>query len=72
MRTVAYSTNIQESPGRVSYTCDIWSDQELASYLALTAHHTKKDENGNLHNCNHLLAFRRIVSHAASVNGQIY
>ncbi len=48
----------------MSFTCDIWTDQQLASFLALSAHHVRKDENGNLYNCNHLLAFRRVVSHA--------
>ncbi|KAJ2973106.1 hypothetical protein NUW54_g12126 [Trametes sanguinea] len=60
--------DLKASPGRVHYTCDIWSDQELATYLAVTAHHSRTDEKGyTLSTCNHLLAFRRIHSHAGAV-----
>ncbi|TFK78761.1 hypothetical protein K466DRAFT_469428, partial [Polyporus arcularius HHB13444] len=34
---------LKASPGRVSFTCDIWTDQQLASFLALSAHHVRKD-----------------------------
>ncbi|KAH9896765.1 hypothetical protein C8Q73DRAFT_642574, partial [Cubamyces lactineus] len=58
---------LRTSPSRVHFTCDIWSDQELASYLAVTAHHTRKDEGSNMiTTCSHLITFRRVYSHAGA------
>ncbi|CDO78277.1 hypothetical protein BN946_scf184660.g4 [Trametes cinnabarina] len=63
----AVFAELRSSTGRVHYTCDIWSDQELASYLAITAHHVRQDMKGNiLSSCNHLIAFRRVWSHAGA------
>ncbi|CDO76573.1 hypothetical protein BN946_scf184831.g9 [Trametes cinnabarina] len=58
---------LKSSPTRVHYTCDIWSDQELAAYLAVTAHHICQDNSGKtISSCNHLVAFRRVHSHAGA------
>ncbi len=37
---------------------DCWSDPNLTSFLALTAHFMSRDKNGKLVLWNHLLAFR--------------
>jgi hypothetical protein len=46
--------------GRISFTSDCrgWSDPNLPSFLALTAHFMARDMNGRLVLQNHLLAFR--------------
>ena len=47
----------QSSLGRISFTSDCWSDPNLVSFLALTAHFVVR-ENGRLVLQNKLLAFR--------------
>jgi hypothetical protein len=47
----------QSALGRISFTSDCWSDPNLASFLALTAHFVVR-ENGRLVLQNKLLAFR--------------
>ena len=46
--------------GRISFTSDCWSDPNLTSFLALTAHFISKDADGHLAMQNRLLAFRVI------------
>jgi len=42
-------SDLQNSLGRVSFTSDIWSRQNLESYMAVTAHYTAKSfRTGNL------------------------
>ncbi len=48
---------IEGSLGRVSFTSDIWSDPQLASFLAMTAHWCRHDPAGWLEIANCLLAF---------------
>jgi hypothetical protein len=47
----------QTALGRISFTSDCWSDPNLTSFLALTAHFMVRDSNGQLILRNHLLAF---------------
>jgi hypothetical protein len=49
----------QSALGRISFTSDCWSDPNLASFLAITAHFIAR-KNGSLVLCNKLLAFRII------------
>ncbi len=46
----------QSALGRISFTSDCWSDPNLVSFLALTAHFIAR-ENGHLVLRNRLLAF---------------
>lgn len=50
---------LQSALGRISFTSDCWSDPNLTSFLALTAHFIAR-ENGHLVLHNRLLAFRII------------
>ena len=51
---------IQNTPGRVSFTFDDWSDKNLGGFLAVTAHHATKNLQGQLELKTHLVAFRRM------------
>jgi hypothetical protein len=44
--------------GRISFTSDCWSDPNLTTFLALTAHFMARDMNDQLVLRSHLLAFR--------------
>ncbi|KAF9545852.1 hypothetical protein CPC08DRAFT_589654, partial [Agrocybe pediades] len=35
---------LQESEGRISFTSDLWSDTNLRSFMAVTAHFSRIDE----------------------------
>jgi hypothetical protein len=59
IRTVSPSI-LQTAQGRISFTSDCWSDPNLTSFLALTAHFIAKDSSGRLVMQNRLLAFRVI------------
>ena len=63
---------IEGSLGRVSFTSDIWSDSQLASFLAMTAHWCRHDPAGRLEIANRLLAFRLVEgAHDGENIGQI-
>lgn len=38
---------IQAAVGRISFTADLWSDPNLRSYLAMTAHWIARDRRSN-------------------------
>jgi len=71
----AYNALVKEiegSLGRVSFTSDIWSDPQLASFLAMTAHWCRRDPAGRLEIANRLLAFRLVEgAHDGENIGQI-
>jgi len=71
----AYDTLVKEikgSLGRVSLTSDIWSNPQLASFLAMTAHWCRCDPAGRLEIANRLLAFHLVEGAHDSENiGQI-
>jgi hypothetical protein len=48
---------LQSAAGHISFTSDCWSDPNLVSFLALTAHFIAR-ENGHLILYNRLLTFR--------------
>jgi hypothetical protein len=53
--------------GKISYTSDIWSSDNLTSYIAITAHWMCKDESGHLQLKNALISFQRVWGkHTAS------
>lgn len=52
--------HFKEALGRISFTSDCWSDPNLTSYMAITAHYMVHDENGRLALRSSLLAFRII------------
>jgi len=63
---------IEGSLGRVSFTSDIWSDPQLAAFLAMTAHWCRRDPAGRLEIANRLLAFRLVEgAHDGENIGQI-
>jgi len=65
--------DIEGSLGRVSFTSDIWSDPNLTSFLAITAHFCRcPDGPGSLEITHRLLAFRVVHgSHDGENIGQI-
>jgi len=48
------------SAGRVSYTSDVWSRNDLSVFMAMTAHYMFTDVNGQLYLQNRLVAFRNL------------
>jgi hypothetical protein len=64
---------IKESLGRISFTSDIWSDPNLTSFLAMTAHFCHRPHGpGSLEIAHRLLAFRVVQgSHDGDNVGQI-
>ena len=65
--------DIEGSLGRVSFTSDIWSDPNLTSFLAMTAHFCRRPGGpGSLEIAHQLLAFRVVQgSHDGENIGQI-
>lgn len=63
-----YNQPSQNSLGRVSFTSDLWSDPNLTSYMAITAHYCIKDENGNLVVRSRLVAFRHVTGSHSGTN----
>jgi hypothetical protein len=53
------SNRTQISVGKISYTADLWSDSNLRSYLAMTAHWVARHENA-LQMKSSLIAFQRV------------
>lgn len=53
--------DLKSARGRVSYTSDMWSDQNLTSYMAITAHYADYDKNGKLCISSRLFAFRAVA-----------
>lgn len=52
---------VKDSVGRVSFTSDIWSAQNLQSYMAITAHYIMRDaRTGRLELRSDLVAFRAL------------
>jgi hypothetical protein len=66
--------SFQNSLGRVSFTSDIWSRQNLESYMAITAHYMAKMPNtGTLVLKSQLIAFRRLQgSHTGENIGKVF
>ncbi|KAF5383852.1 hypothetical protein D9615_003798 [Tricholomella constricta] len=58
---------LRRAQGRVSYTCDLWSDPNLVSYMAVTAHFYIR-ENGRLVLRTYLVAFRHVSGSHSGVN----
>lgn len=52
--------DLQRSVGRISLTMDLWSDDSLRSFMAITAHFCKLDNEGDLRLETQLLAFRHV------------
>lgn len=50
----------EKALGRISYTSDLWSDINLVSYMAVTAHYCALNRNGHLDVCSKLVAFREV------------
>lgn len=64
--------DLQHALGRVSFTSDIWSDPNLAAFMAMTSHYCARDQQGNLYIANRLLAFRVVEgSHDGETIGQL-
>lgn len=62
-------TLCQNSLGRVSITSDIWSRQNLESYMAVTAHYcAKSSKTGNLLLKSQLVAFRNLRGSHTGIN----
>ncbi|KAG9088674.1 hypothetical protein FS749_001982 [Ceratobasidium sp. UAMH 11750] len=55
---------LQKARGRISITSDLWSDDILRAFMAVTAHYI--NEAGEL--AEHLLAFRRVKGHHTGAN----
>ncbi|TBU21875.1 hypothetical protein BD311DRAFT_599063, partial [Dichomitus squalens] len=36
-------SELQHAPGRVSYTLDLWEDEDRQTFMGLTAHHCHED-----------------------------
>src|SRR6266481_2043555 len=48
---------LQNALGQISFTTDLWSDNDWTSYLALTAHWIGRNRSGNLELQSGLLGF---------------
>ncbi|KAH9946450.1 hypothetical protein B0H21DRAFT_676010, partial [Amylocystis lapponica] len=42
------ATEAQNALGRVSFTSDVWSDQQLRGFMAITVHYVVKDSHRRL------------------------
>lgn len=68
-----FNSRFQNSLGRVSATDDIWSRQNLESYMGVTIHYTAKDARGNLVLKSQLVAFRQLEgSHTGENVGKVF
>ncbi|CDO76288.1 hypothetical protein BN946_scf184917.g4 [Trametes cinnabarina] len=47
--------------GRISFTCDLWSSQDLSGYFALSVHYCKRDSQERLTLSSRLGAFRNLT-----------
>lgn len=65
---------LQNALGRIALTSDLWSRQNLESYMAMTAHFcAKSQKTGNLIIRSHLVAFRHVSgSHTGANIGQTF
>lgn len=64
--------DLQHALGRVSFTSDIWSDPNLAAFMAMTSHFCARDKHGHLYIANQLLAFCVVEgSHDGETIGQL-
>ncbi|THH30687.1 hypothetical protein EUX98_g3511 [Antrodiella citrinella] len=52
--------DVQNALGRVSFTCDVWSDKNIRGFMGVTLHFINKDERGHLRLRARLGAFRFI------------
>ncbi|KIJ06348.1 hypothetical protein PAXINDRAFT_26351, partial [Paxillus involutus ATCC 200175] len=52
---VAMVQEIQNSLGRVSFTSDLWSNQTIKGFMAVTAHYCSEDAQGHLILHSHLV-----------------
>ncbi|KAG9018943.1 hypothetical protein FRB90_008137, partial [Tulasnella sp. 427] len=59
---------LKAAPGRVSFTSDLWSDPNLVSYMALTAHWIAKGSNGEWTPQTRLLAFKHVKGSHSGAN----
>ncbi|KAH9947389.1 hypothetical protein B0H21DRAFT_655834, partial [Amylocystis lapponica] len=41
-------TDAQNALGRVSFTSDLWTDEQLRAFMAITLHYLAKDQHGRL------------------------
>ncbi|KAF5332789.1 hypothetical protein D9611_005171 [Ephemerocybe angulata] len=65
--------DISNSLGRVAFTSDIWSRNNLQSYMAITAHYLVMSPAGNLELKSRLVAFRHIEgSHTGENIGKVF
>lgn len=63
----------QSSLGRISFTSDIWSDPNLASYMGISVHFCAKDISDRLALLSRLLAFRVVPgSHCGANMARIF
>ncbi|KAJ2994371.1 hypothetical protein NUW54_g7561 [Trametes sanguinea] len=54
--------------GRISFTCDLWSSQDLRGYFALSVHYCKRDSQERLTISSRLGAFRNIAGRHTGTN----
>lgn len=67
-RMEATVEEMKRAEGRISYTDDLWSDPNLASFLTVSSHFYVRDEKGKLQKQNGLIAFRLIEGSHTGVN----
>lgn len=71
--TKIFRVCVQNSLGRVSFTSDIWSRQNLEGYMAITAHYAAKSAAGHLVIRSRLIAFRHLEgSHTGFNIGNVF
>jgi len=64
---------LKNSLGHVSFTSDIWSQQNLKSYMAVTAHYAAKSPSGHLVLKSQLIAFRHLHGSHTGINiGKVF
>lgn len=67
-RMEATIEEMKRAEGRISFTDDLWSDPNLASFLAISSHFYVRDEKGRLQRQNGLIAFRFIEGSHTGAN----
>lgn len=59
---------VQLAEGQIHYTTDVWSDKQLVSYMAVTAHYIIKQDDGRRVLRSRLCAFQHLVGSHTGVN----
>ena len=63
-----FAQDMRKAEGRISYTTDLWSDPNLDSFMAITAHYMFREKTGQLEYRCGLIAFQHVEGSHSGVN----